>query len=69
LKVYNILAIPSILYGCEIRTLKQRDITRLKRAEMKFMRYTVGCILLEHRRNGDILEDPVRKELVQCKQK
>jgi len=26
LKVYNILPIPSFLYGCEIWTLKQRDI-------------------------------------------
>jgi len=37
LKVYNILAVPSILYGCEIWTLKQSDVTRLKAAEVKFM--------------------------------
>jgi hypothetical protein len=39
-KVHNILATPSLLYGCEILILKQRDIRRIKRAEMKFKRGT-----------------------------
>jgi len=34
LKVDNILSIPSILHGCEIWTLKQRGVRRLKAAEM-----------------------------------
>jgi hypothetical protein len=41
LKVYSILFIASLLYGCETWTLKQRDIKRLKTAEMK-LRGTVG---------------------------
>jgi hypothetical protein len=53
--------------------LNQRDIRRLKAAEMKFMRRTAGYSLLDHRRNEDILEelrvDPVKKKLAQCKQK
>jgi len=56
-KVYNIVAIPWLLYGCEIWTLKQRDIRRLKTAEKKFMRRTAGYNLLDHRRNEDILEE------------
>jgi hypothetical protein len=40
LKIQNIIDIPSLLYGCEIWTLKQGDIRRLKTAEMKFMRHT-----------------------------
>jgi hypothetical protein len=35
LKLYKTFAVPSLLYGCEIRTLKQRDIRRLKTTEMK----------------------------------
>jgi hypothetical protein len=52
--------------------LKQRDIRRLKTAEMKFMRLAEGCSLLDHRRNEDILEElnmaPVEKKLAQHKQ-
>jgi len=33
---------PTLLYGCEIWTLKQRDIRRIKTAEMKFMKHTAG---------------------------
>jgi hypothetical protein len=45
------------LYGCEVRILNQRDIRRLKAAEMKFIRRTAGYSLLDHRRNEDILEE------------
>jgi hypothetical protein len=57
LKVYNILTILSLLYGCEIWTLKQRDIRRLKSAEMKCMRCTAGYGLLHHRSNEEVLEE------------
>jgi len=40
LKVCNILAIPLLLYGCEMWTVTQRDIRRLQTAEMKFMRHS-----------------------------
>jgi hypothetical protein len=40
-----------------IIALKQRDTGRLKRAEMKFIQLTAGYSLLDHRRNGDILEE------------
>jgi hypothetical protein len=48
LKAYSILAVPLLLYGCEIWTLKQRDIRRLKTAEMEFMRCTTGYSSLDH---------------------
>jgi hypothetical protein len=41
--IVYILAIPSLLYGCEIWTLKHRDVRRLKIMEMKFMRDITGC--------------------------
>jgi len=40
----------SFLYGCEIWILKQKDVRRLKTAEMKFMRRTAEYSLLDHRR-------------------
>jgi hypothetical protein len=45
LKVYNILAILSLLHGCEIWTLKQKNIKWPMSAEMKFMRRTTGYSL------------------------
>jgi uncharacterized protein HemY len=36
--------------------LKQKEVRRLKTAEMKFMRRTAGYGLLDQRRNEDILE-------------
>jgi hypothetical protein len=73
LKVYNILPISSLLYGCEIWILKQRDMRRLKKAEMKCMKPTAGYRLLDHRRSEDNLEElevcPVEKKLSQYKQK
>jgi hypothetical protein len=50
LNVHNILDIPPLLYGCEMRALKQRILKRLKTAEMKFMRRIAGYSLLENRR-------------------
>jgi hypothetical protein len=50
-KVYNSLAVPLPLHGCEIWTLKQKNI-RLKTAEMEFMRPTAGSSLMYHRKKG-----------------
>jgi hypothetical protein len=49
-EVYNILGIPSLLYGREIWALKEKDI-RPRTAEMKFMRGAAGYSLLEYRIN------------------
>jgi hypothetical protein len=55
--VFSVLAVPSLLCGCEIWTLKQRVIRRLKIAEMKFTRPTAGYSLLGHRKNECTLEE------------
>jgi hypothetical protein len=57
LKVYNISAVPSLLCGCEIWTLKPRNIRRIKKTEMKFLRRTAEYRLLDSRRNELILEE------------
>jgi hypothetical protein len=48
------------------------DIRRLKTAEMKSIRRTARCSLLDHRRNENILEelkiDTIEKNLGQYKQ-
>jgi len=51
-------AIPLFLYGCEIWTLKQWVISRLKAAEMKFMRCITRYSLLDNKRNEVTLEEP-----------
>jgi len=30
------------MYGCEVWTLKRRDVRRLKTADMTFMKHTAG---------------------------
>jgi len=40
LKVFNILAIPSPSYGCEMWTLHKMYMRSLKTVEIKFMRLT-----------------------------
>lgn len=39
---------------CEIWTLKQKCVRRLRTAEMRSVRHTVRYILLDHRRNVKI---------------
>jgi hypothetical protein len=42
IKLYNTLSLPVLLYGSETWTIKARDARRVKAAEMKYMRSTVG---------------------------
>ncbi|KAJ4429616.1 hypothetical protein ANN_21802 [Periplaneta americana] len=57
LKVYKTLARPVLTYGSEAWTIRKADEQRLTTAEMRFMRRTAGCSLLEHRKNVDILQE------------
>jgi hypothetical protein len=57
LKLYKTLALPTLLYGSEIWTIKQCDKNRLRTPEMKYLRRTAGYTLLDHRRNEEILEE------------
>jgi hypothetical protein len=58
---------------CYCLVKKFLSVRRLKTAEMKFMRCTTGCSVLDHGRNEDVSEklkvNPVKKKLSQCKQK
>ncbi|KAJ4427524.1 hypothetical protein ANN_25172 [Periplaneta americana] len=57
IKLYKTLALPTLLYGSEIWVLKQRDISRLRADEMKYLRRTAGYTLLHHKRNDNILQE------------
>jgi hypothetical protein len=46
LKLYETLALPTLLYGSEIWTIKQCDKNRLRTAEMTYLRRTAGYTLL-----------------------
>jgi hypothetical protein len=69
LLVRDTLTASLLLYGCEVWTLEGIGVKKLKTAEMNFIRYTAGYNLLDHRRNEDILEDPIKQKLAQYKQK
>jgi hypothetical protein len=56
LKLYNTLALPTLLYGSEIWTNKHCDKNRLRTAEMKYLRRTAGYTVLNHKRNDEMLE-------------
>jgi hypothetical protein len=57
LKLYKILALPTLLYGSQILTIKQCDKYRLRTAEIKYLRRTAGYTLLNQKRNEEILEE------------
>jgi hypothetical protein len=54
---FCILAIPSLLCDCEIWTLKQNVIRRLRRAEIKFIIHMTGYSLIDRRRNEDTIAE------------
>jgi hypothetical protein len=56
-RFYKIMAIPTLLYGSECWTLTKRQKSRLKAAEMRFLRSMTGYRLTYHRRNEDIREE------------
>jgi hypothetical protein len=57
LKVYNTLAVPTLIYGSEIWTLRKQDKTRLTTSEMKFLRKTTGYTLMDHKKNEEIIRE------------
>jgi hypothetical protein len=42
IKLYNTLALPTLLYGSENWIIKARDARRITSPEMKYMRRTAG---------------------------
>jgi hypothetical protein len=57
LKVYNTLAVPTLIYGSEISTLRKQDKTRLTTSEMKFLRKTTGYTTMDHKQNEEIIRE------------
>jgi hypothetical protein len=57
LKLHITLALPTLLYGSEIWTIKQCDKNWLRTAETKYLLRTAGYTLLNLKRNKEILEE------------
>jgi len=49
MKLYNTLAIPTLIYGSESRTTTARDTRRMTAAEMKYIRKTAGYTWTEYK--------------------
>jgi hypothetical protein len=58
LKVYNTLAVPTLIYGSGMWTLIKQDKTRLTTSEMKCLRKTAGYTLMDHKQNEEIIQEP-----------
>ena len=58
LKVYNMLAVPMITYGCETWTLKKSDEKRIAVAEIKFMRRTARVTPRDRARSETMTLEP-----------
>jgi hypothetical protein len=54
IKVYNTLALPTLLYSSENWTIKTRDATRITAAEMKYIRRGAEYTWIDHKRNTEI---------------
>jgi len=65
--VYNALALPVFIYGCEIWTLRQKDKKRFISVEVKFFRRREGYVLSDNERSEESLEElkvePVEEKL------
>lgn len=56
LAVYNVIALPAILYGCETWTTNESQKAQLNTIEMKFLRSIAGKTRYDRVRNEDIRE-------------
>jgi hypothetical protein len=57
IKLYNTVALPTLLYGSENWAIKARDVRRITAAEMKYMRRTAGYIWPDHKTNTEIAKE------------
>ena len=58
MKIYKVVARPSLLYGSETWVNTKRDMTGLEAAEMRFVRRVTGYTKLDRTRN-----EIIRKEI------
>jgi hypothetical protein len=56
IKFYKIMTIPVMIYGTDNWSLNRSDKRKIEAAEMRFLRPTVGCSLLDKKRSSDIRE-------------
>jgi hypothetical protein len=54
IKFYKVMAVPTILYGSEVWVTKERQLSRVQAAEMRYLRSVKGCTREDHIRNEDI---------------
>jgi hypothetical protein len=54
LKIYNALALPTLLYRFETRAIREQDKSRITSAEMKFMGRMAQYTWQDYRTNDDI---------------
>jgi hypothetical protein len=58
MKLYKVMALPVLLYGSGIWTIKIKDMSKIQATAMRYLRSVNGCTELDHIKNEDI-----RKEL------
>jgi len=67
LKIYNVLTLPTLLYGCKTWAIIEQDKCRITSAEMEFMGRTAKYTWQDYKTNKDILSefkiDPVVKKI------
>ena len=57
MKIYKVVARPSLLYGSETWVITQRDMTGLEAADMRFLRSVTGYTRLDKIRSEDIRQE------------
>jgi hypothetical protein len=62
-KLYKIMAVPTLLYGSEAWTTRRADFQKIQTSEMKFLRAVGGCNLLDKKRSEEIRKELLVKEL------
>ena len=73
IKLYNTLALPTLLYGSESWTIKATDASRIRAAEMRYMRKTAGYTWSDYKSNTEVIKElkitPVLEKLENHKTK
>jgi hypothetical protein len=71
IKLYTTLALPVLLYGSVIWTVKAGDARRISAAEMKYMRITAGYTWTDYKTNTQIAKklkiNPILDKLLEYK--
>ena len=63
-RLYDVMAVPLLLYGCESWVLRSAQLRKVEAAEMRFLRGMRGCSLRDHIRSSDIRRELGREETI-----